>query len=329
MFITPEVRRFYDRIGPSLAAVAITPRLTSNFALERLTMRTLFTAGVFSLLSLGIPLSAAEWTDLLDKDLSRWETYLSYQHRPEYDGRQPIADGKPIEPIGYNHDSTHVFSAIELEGKLALRVSGEIYGCIFTKQAYENYRFRLKVKWGQKKWPPRTDKLRDSGILYHSNGPSGVDFWRAWMLSQEFQVMEGHMGDFWCIANSAVDIRAYLPEGAMNSVASEKQPFLSFGPKPSVGGFCLRKENHESPPGEWTQLELICFQGQSLHIVNGHVVMVLKNSRYIKDGVTVPMTKGKIQIQSEAAEVYFTDVQIQEIKTLPEMALPYFDDPSS
>lgn len=273
-----------------------------------------------------VTLSGASWTPLLDKDLTKWETYLSYQHKPGYDGSQPVdANGKPVEPIGYNQDAAHVFTAVSFEGKLALRISGEIYGCIYTKQDYENYRLRLKVKWGQKKWPPRTDLLRDSGILYHSSGPSGIDFWRAWMLSQEFQVMEGHMGDYWNIANSAVDIRAYLPEGAMNSVASEKQPFLQFGAKPSVAGFCLRSENHESPPGEWTQLELICFRGQSLHLVNGHVVMVLKNSRMMKDGVAVPMTKGKIQLQSEAAEVYYTEIEIQEIDTLPKAYAKLFD----
>lgn len=285
------------------------------------------TAGIIiGLLTWVVNASAASWTPLLDKDLSKWETYLSYQHKPGYNGTQPVdTEGKPVEPIGYNHDTQHVFSAVNFDGKLALRISGEIYGCIYTKQEFENYRLKLKVKWGQKKWPPRTELLRDSGILYHSNGPSGVDFWRAWMLSQEFQIMEGHMGDFWNIANSAIDIRAYIPEGAMNSVASEKQPFLRFGAKPSVSGFCLRSEDHESAPGEWTQLELVCFQGKSLHIVNGHVVMVLRSSRLVKDGESVPMTKGKIQLQSEAAEVYYSDIQIQEITTLPKEYAKLFE----
>jgi hypothetical protein len=259
------------------------------------------------------------WTELLDKDLSKWDSYLSYQHQVGYNGSQPTGpDGKPLEPIGYNKDATKVFSAVEIDGKLAVHVSGEFYGCVITKQEFENYRLKLKVKWGEKKWSPRTDKLRDGGVLYHSVGPCGVDYWRAWALSQEFQIMEGHMGDYWCIANSAVDIRAYLPEGTMNSVADATQPFLAFGAKPSVSGFCLRHENHESKPGEWTDIELICFQGKSLHIINGHVVMVLKNSRYMKDGVAVPLTKGKIQLQSEACELYYADVKIQEIDALPE-----------
>src|SRR5690606_25631062 len=117
------------------------------------------------------------------------------------------------------------------------------------------------------KFEPRMHKLKDSGILYHSVGESGVDYWRSWMLSQEFQIMEGHMGDYWNIANSAIDIRAYLPEGKMNSIADERQPFLPFG-STNPEGFCMRSANHESKPGEWTTLELICFEDKSLHIVN-------------------------------------------------------------
>lgn len=34
---------------------------------------------------------------------------------------------------------------------------------------------------------------------------------RSWMLSQEFQIMEGHTGDFWSQATSAMDIKANKP----------------------------------------------------------------------------------------------------------------------
>jgi hypothetical protein len=45
--------------------------------------------------------------------------------------------------------------------------------------------------------------------------------------------------------------------------------------------------------------------------------MVLRNSRFVTDGVATPLTKGKIQLQSEAAEVMFTDIQIQMLEQLP------------
>ncbi len=278
-----------------------------------------------SLVSLAPSALAADATKLLDKTLSRWSTYLSYRHTAAYDGSAPRdADGKVVEPIGYDKDPSGVFTVHEEDGAPVLRISGEIYGSIFTKQEFSNYRLRLKVKWGSVKWEPRKDKLRDSGVLYHSNGPAGVDYWRSWMLSQEFQVMEGHMGDYWSQVNSGADIRAYLPEGAMNAVAALTQPFLSFGAKPSVGGFCLRSENDESRPGEWTELELVAFEGKSLHIVNGHVVMALQNSRFVTGGVPTPLTKGRIQLQSEAAEVYYKDIEIQAIDALPGEYAPLF-----
>ena len=261
---------------------------------------------------------AAEWTNMLDPELTRWETYLSFRHKTDYNGSEPLGpDGKKIEPIGYGQNTNKVFSVLEQEGRLILHVTGEIYGCIFTKEEFQNYRLKLKVKWGDKKWDPRKEKLRDSGMLYHSIGPAGAEYWRTWMLSQEFQIMEGHMGDFWSQANSAIDIRAFIPEGAMNSVASERQPFRPFGAKPSIAGFCLRSVDAESKAGEWTELELVCFNGKSLHIVNGQVVMVLQNSRFVSNGEAMPLIKGRIQLQSEAAEVMFTDIEIMPIDALP------------
>jgi len=45
--------------------------------------------------------------------------------------------------------------------------------------------------------------------------------------------------------------------------------------------------------------------------------MTLKNSRYEKNGQFVPLIKGKIQLQSEAAEVFYKDIKIKEIHSLP------------
>lgn len=257
------------------------------------------------------------WVALLDKDLSRWDTYLSYEHQSDYNGKIPKdKNGNPIPTIGYNKDSTHVFSVINEPSGPVLHVSGKIYGCLFTRESYENYHLKLQVKWGKEKWVPRQNKLRDTGILYHSNGKGGAEYWRSWMLSQEFQIMEGHMGDFWCQANGAIDIRSFPAEGVMSRVADEKQPFATH--KSGADYYCMRSANYESPEGAWTNLELICFEGKSLHIVNGHVVMVLKNSRFIQpDGQEVPMTKGQIQLQSEAAEVFFRDIQIKKLSKMP------------
>ncbi|MEO9966032.1 MAG: DUF1080 domain-containing protein [Reichenbachiella sp.] len=265
------------------------------------------------------------WVTLLDQDLSQWDTYLSFKHSEEYNGDHPTDQfGALIEPVGLNPIDQQVF-IVENDGQTpVLKVTGEIYGCVVTKKEYANYHLRLKVRWGTGKWIPRENKLKDSGILYHSIGPHGAEHWRSWMLSQEFQIMQGHMGDFWNQANSAIDVRAYIPEYIMNPVADASQPFIPLGEGEKIPGFCLRSNNYEKPEGEWNTLELICYEGKSIHIVNGEIVMILRQSRYVVNGKSIPLTKGKIQLQSEAAEVYFKDIEIQELEIMPERFVKYF-----
>jgi len=266
------------------------------------------------------------WIDLIDKDLSQWENYLSYRYPEGYDGEVPKdAEGNDLKPIGLNKDEFGVFTVIEEDGQPVLRISGEIYGCVATKSEFENYHLKLQVKWGDTKWHPRKQLLKDSGVLYHSIGPHGAESWRSWMLSQEFQVMQGHMGDFWSQANSAIDIRAYLPEYIMNPVADKSQPFLALGRGEEIQGYCMRSGNYERPHGEWNELELICFENKSIHIVNGEVVMILKNSRYVEDGKKVPMNKGKIQLQSEAAEVFYKKIELRNLTSLPDKYAQLFE----
>lgn len=265
------------------------------------------------------------WTPLLDNDLSAWDTYLSYRLPGDYSGEVPVDEnGVTVDPIGLNNNVSNVFSVTDSAGSPVLKISGEIYGCVITKQEYENYHLKMKVKWGNKKWEPRLDKLLDSGILYHSRGEFGDGYWRTWMPGQEFQVMEGHMGDYWNFSTTGIDIRAFIPEGEMNSVASDKQSFVPLGAGSDLPGFCLRSADYESAMGEWTELELICFGDKSLHIVNGHVVMILMNSRSVNDGKSVPLTKGRIQLQSEAAEVYYKDIMIRTISEMPDKFENYF-----
>lgn len=266
------------------------------------------------------------WTSLIDNDLSDWDTYLSFKHQLGYDGSAPKDSlGNLIKPIGLNKEGYNVFTTIQENKETLIKVSGEYYGCIISKKEYDNYHLQLKFKWGDKKWIPRKDLLKDSGILYHSIGPIGVEHWRSWMLSQEFQIMEGHTGDFWKQANSAIDVRAYPPEFVMTPLAHESQPFLPIGKGEENEYYCMRSNNNEKPHGEWNTLDLICFEGKSLHIVNGEVVMILKNSRYLnEDGETIPLVKGKIQLQSEAAELFYKDIKIRPLKEFSAEYSNYF-----
>jgi hypothetical protein len=264
--------------------------------------------------------AADGWKPLLDANLSQFDVYLSYRG----DQIMSVLQGKApagLQPVGLNPPGQNVFTVIRQEGKPVLRISGEIYGCATTKQEFSNYHFRASFKWGEKKWEPRLTEPKDSGVLYHSRGAFGVDYWKSWALSQEFQVIEHGIGEYWRIASSEIDIRADPKEpGAVAPRWNPKAAWMEFA---GSNNNALAGSD-EDRPGQWNTLELVCFQDRCVHIANGKVVMALKNARY-KDGEkTMPMTGGRLQIQSEAAEVFYKDLEIRSIAAMPEEYAGFF-----
>ena len=65
-------------------------------------------------------------------------------------------------------------------------------------------------------------------------------------------------------------------------------------------------------------MELFCLGQQSVHVVNGRVNMRLSGIRQRVDGREVPLMKGRLQFQSEAAEVFYRNIAIRRIRTLPD-----------
>lgn len=51
--------------------------------------------------------------------------------------------------------------------------------------------------------------------------------------------------------------------------------------------------------------------------MNGKVVMVLENSIQIDNDKRRDLTKGKIQLQSESAEIFYRNIQIRHIDRIP------------
>lgn len=279
------------------------------------------------LLALGIASLAAQaaepgpWRPLLDAQLSNFEVYLSYRGEDILDvvqGRAPPT----LKPIGLNPGGQTVFSVIEHDGRPpVLRISGEIYGCLQTRESFSNYHLRLETRWGGKKWVPRLNEPRDSGILYHSRGEFGVDYWKSWALSHEFQVIEHGLGEYWTQATSAMDIRA-MPK-APNEQAPRWNPHAPWMEFAASNNHALAGSDQDRP-GQWNLLELICFQDDCVHVVNGKVVMALRDARYRENGRWVPMTGGKLQFQSEAAEVFYRNIEIRTIPAMPTMLAGYF-----
>ncbi|MGC6425187.1 MAG: 3-keto-disaccharide hydrolase [Lentimonas sp.] len=210
-------------------------------------------------------------------------------------------------PMGLDADLKNVFSVIEEEGELILKVTGEIYGGLTTLDEFENYHMSIQVRWGDKKWAPRLNALRDSGILYHCHGNHG-SFWKVWKSSLEFQVQESDLGDFIPLAGPYADIRLSYIEGV-------KRPRYDKNSDDYGGGYVSAYPEPDAPHGEWNQLDLYVVGNNAIHVVNGEVVMVVENA---KDHHGEPLAKGQIQLQSEAAEVYYKDFKIRPLSVFPE-----------
>jgi hypothetical protein len=260
-----------------------------------------------------------EWRPLLDQQLSQFDVYLSYRG----DQIMSVIQGKApsLAPVGLNPPRQDVFTVSMQEGRPVLRISGEVYGCIATRQEFSDFHLRAKYKWGEKVWEPRLTEPKDSGILYHSRGDFGVDYWKSWAQAHEMNVMEKNTGEYWTIANVAIDSRASRGKGVGDVPRWDpKAPWMTFQ---SPDNHALAGSDEERP-GEWNEIELLCQKDRCVHVVNGKVVMALKNARTV-GAKSTPMTGGKLQIQSEAAEVFFRDIEIRSIRALPAAYAGYFD----
>ncbi len=278
-------------------------------------MRSILAAIVLlcEMLLVSAPSHGAEpkpWIRLFNgKNLSGWDTYLG----PAYD---PVAKEFSGPPRGLNSDPNRVFSVVEVDGRPAIRISGAAFGGLSTVQEYGDYELELEFKWGQAKSPPRADAKRDSGVLYRAVGPHGAD-WFFWMRSLEFQVQEGDHGDFWPCGGAIADVAA-KKNAAGEFAFDPSAPLLPFSATSPNGRRVVKGSN--TPPGkrgEWNRVRLYVLGRTSVHVFNDVVAMVLENSRQVIDGKEVALGRGKIQLQSEGAEVFYRNIRLRPIDELP------------
>ena len=264
--------------------------------------------------------SKAQWESLFNgKDFTGWEVYIGVPHSSvDVPGVQRDEAGRYTQPLGVGNDPLKVFSVVEVDGAPALRSSGQIYGSFATVKEYGNYHLRLEVKWGEKKWAPREDQRRNSGLLYHGTGEFGKGL-NVWKIAHEFQVMENDFGDSYRMGETYCDITASRANETERYTYNPTASKVSFGPQSAgLPPICAKNPVNEKPLGQWNTLELLCFEGTSVHVVNGMVNMINTNSHLMVDGKKVPLTKGVIQLQSEGAELYFRNIEIRPITKIPD-----------
>lgn len=266
--------------------------------------------------------SAADesWRPLFNaKDLAGWETYMAKPDRSwDVPGLKRGTNGTYLEVVGKNRDPLKVFTVETVDGQPAIHVSGQGFGTLTTTETFTNYHLRLQVKWGEKRWGSRANALRDAGLLYFVHGEPGFRS-ETWPRSIEFQIQEHDFGDLYAIV-SQITVAARKENADTNKVFyfydPKGEPTLFLEKRP-IGNRCRHSVDAEKPRGEWNTLELICFNGDSIHIVNGQVVMRLQNAQRLDGASPAPLTAGAISLQTEGAEVFYRAVEIQPIEKIP------------
>lgn len=236
--------------------------------------------------------------------------------------------GNYIEPVGLGNDPLEVFSVVKEDDEEAIQVSGQIFSTIHTEQEYGNFHLQLQYKWGDKKWPPRENQRRDSGLLYAGFGEPGAINGK-WMQSQELQIQEQDAGDYWAIGTVAIQATSVSVQIEDDPLGKDWFQYEPNGEQRIFGTFvtdnsqkfqnrrCRKSTDEELPHGEWNTVDLFFLNGNSIHAINGQVVNRLyKSERVTKQG-NIPLTSGKILLQSEGAEVYYRDIKIRQISTIP------------
>jgi hypothetical protein len=227
----------------------------------------------------------------------------------------------------HRDDPDRVFTvADQIDGAPALRISGEHWGGLVTREAYRDYHLVVEFRGGLLTWGERRHAARDSGVLVHGQGPDGntaPDFNGAWMRSLEAQVIEGGVGDLILVAGYDQDGQRLVPRlTAPVTPDRDGEPVYDpHGEPRDLEGGRLNwsrrdpawedrlgfrgRADLESPAGEWTRLEVIADGNRVTNIVNGTVV---------NRGSGSSLTEGRILLQSEGAEIYFRRVELQPLR---------------
>ncbi len=230
------------------------------------------------------------------KDLSNWEIFIGTAL-------------KGFDTLKAEATPENVYSIREIDGQKVLHISGTVNASIATREVFENYHLRLEYKWGDKVY-----SARNSGLLYHSYGNFGSGL-GTWMHAIECQLMTGNNGDAYTMGTSYFEAR--VSELDKNKVYSPNGAPMAFGDNQSGGKIARKCSDAEKPAGEWNVIDLYCLGSKTIHVVNGVRVMECENAGQLVDGKVQPLTKGKIQIQSEGGELFVRKVEIEKISTLP------------
>jgi Domain of Unknown Function (DUF1080) len=197
-----------------------------------------------------------------------------------------------------------------------LHITGDGLGGIVTNQRYRDYHLVLEFKWGERTWHGRENAARDSGLLVHSNGIDG-GYAGCWMPAIEVQIIEGGVGDIVPVPGKDAEGEP-VPIAYACDVDRDRDGEVIWDPNGRRESFrrgnLLRvnwygrdpnwedvknirgPEDQDSRVGQWTRLDVIC---------DGGHIEVYVNGTKVNEAFEATPREGRLQLQTELAEIYF------------------------
>ena len=186
------------------------------------------------------------------------------------------------------------------------------FGHIATQREYGNYHLKVEYQFGEKRFEPRLLAKRNSGVLYHVF----PDRDRVWPNSIEFQLEESDLGDAICLNTRCFPgaDQGGTPAWPNQASFAQRPTFTVAEPRPPIERQRVIKNGNFENLGGWNTVELIAVGDKAAHLINGRIV----NSLYEMVGQDVsdrsvyrPLTKGRIALELEGAEIRFRRVDIR------------------
>lgn len=217
------------------------------------------------------------------KNLDGWQVYTGPKESTQTQDIFSVSDG-----------TIHVYKDKEANSK-------QPFACLVTEKSYSHYKLSFEYKWGEKKFAPRAEAVRDAGVLFHVLPPYGP-----WPKSVECQIQEGDTGDLWIIGtnvSSKIRNSKYDPKGKLEARGLAGKNFTSV-PRSYFWG----------QPG-WNKIELEVDGDYAVFKVNGHIVNEAIDMKQwdTPNEKWIPLEEGPIVLQAEGAEIFYRAIEITEL----------------
>lgn len=240
---------------------------------------------------------SSQWTPLFNgENLDGFDTFLG-MYEPDR------LNDDPQKIVSVENGAIHIYKDTEQGSKVP-------FGYIVTQKEYSHYHLRFEYRWGEKKFAPRTNVVRDSGVIFHMVGPNKV-----WPRGVECQIQEKDTGDTFTVYGTQVTTTVNPnAKGSSPQFMEAKDggvPLTQGG----AGVTRIIKSTTQEKEG-WNTVEIIVRGADEfVHIVNGVVNNRGSDIRELDSNGEdwIPLKKGKILFQVEGAEVLYRNIEIKDL----------------